>query len=134
MKKLIGMAILATAATSVQAQQVDVGTGDWSSLPRARVVGNANVGPAVAAEVERIGRDRSCQVEGLGPRRVDIAVPFVLEIDSSQHVQRIVVKDIGCPELETLLGQVVQRLAAIGEYSGTEGPGWYRSAIELSID
>lgn len=134
MKKLIGMAILATAATSVQAQQVDVGTGDWSNLPRARVVGNANVGQAVAAEVERIGRDRSCQVAGLGPRRVDIAIPFVLEIDSSQQVQRIVVKDIGCPELETLLGRVVQRLASIGEYSGTEGPGWYRSVLELSVD
>lgn len=134
MKKLIGLAILATAATSAHAQQVDVGTGDWHSLPQARVLGNANIGRAVADEVERIGRQQSCSVDGLGTARVNLSIPFVLEFDSSQRVQRIVVKDVGCPELETLLGRVVQRLASFGEYGATQGPGWYRSVLELSID
>lgn len=136
MLKLAALAIIAFGTATVQAQAptVDVGTGNWSALPEARVIGNVHIGSAVADEVARIGRERSCQVAGLGRDSVDLTVPFVLEFDDAGRVQRIVLRDIGCPELETLLGRAVQRLADLREYRPSAGPGWYRSALELSVD
>jgi hypothetical protein len=33
-----------------------------------------------------------------------------------------------------LVGRVVQRLAAQGEFVATDGPGWYRSVFDLTIE
>jgi hypothetical protein len=61
-------------------------------------------------------------------------VPFTLKFQGSHQVEQIVMRDVGCPELETLLGRVVQRLAAEGEFVANKGPGWYRSVLELTIN
>jgi hypothetical protein len=132
MKKLLAVAAL-LAGSAVQAQPVDVGTGDWSKLPEARRTGLSNIGTATADAVEELGRKGTCRVPGLGPRRVDISVPFALKFRGSR-VEQIVLRDVGCPELETLLGRVVQRLAAQEEFVANKGPGWYRSVLELTVE
>jgi hypothetical protein len=132
-KSAIALAAL-LAASAAHAQPVDVGTGDWANLPEARQTGQSHLGSAVAAAVEGIARKGDCKVAGLGPRGVDISVPFTLKFSSSWRVERIVLRDLGCPELETLLGRVVQRLAAQREFVAPNGPGWYRSVFDLTVD
>lgn len=133
MKRLIALAAL-LAGSAAHSQPVDVGTGDWATLPEARQVGQRNIGLAVAEEVEQLRRKGSCKVPGLGPRRVDISVPFTLKFQNSWRVERIVMRDLGCPELETLLGRVVQRLASQGEFVAAGEPGWYRGVLDLTVD
>jgi hypothetical protein len=130
---LIAIAALLAGSAAV-AQPVDVGTGDWENLPEARQTGQNRMGSAVAAAVEAIARKGSCQVPGLGRRRVDISVPFTMKFQSSRRVEQIVLRDVGCPELETLLGRVVQRLAAEGDFLAPGEPGWYRSSFDLTIN
>lgn len=133
MKKALAVAAL-LVSSAAHAQPVDVGTGDWARFPVARQTGQSQIGPAVADAVQTLGRSGTCRVPGLGPRRVNISVPFTLRFERSQQVERIVVRDVGCPELETLVGRVLQRLAAQGEFVATGGPGWYRSVFDLTID
>jgi hypothetical protein len=133
MRNLIAVAAF-FAGSAAYAQPVDVGTGDWSTLPEARQRGQIAVGGAVATAIEVMARERKCNVPGMGPRRVDLSVPFTLKFNSPRQVERIVIRDLGCPELETLLGRVVQRLASEGEFIAGSTPGWYRSVLEMTID
>ena len=127
------MALLVGSATA-QAQQVDVGTGDWTQLPTARNLRSMTISEAAMQRVEAIGRRRTCAVPGLGPRRISLSVPFTIRFDEERRAQRIVLRDLGCPELETVLGRVVQGMAARGAYAPSGGPGWYRNALEFTIE
>lgn len=132
MKRLcIGLALLCSAAAA-GAQAVDAGRGDWDRFPAAQDSGRRYLSAAAMDRIEEIARQGACRVPGLRRYPVDLSVPFVLRFNAAGSVERIVVRDLGCPELERLLGGALQEMAAAGEYRPTRGPGWYRSSIEFA--
>jgi hypothetical protein len=80
--------------------------------------------------IERIAEVRRCNVAGLRPEAVDISVPFLIRYGADGAVERIVLQDLDCPELEVALGAAVLHLARADEYRPRNVvPGWYRSEI-----
>ncbi len=135
MKLAILGAALALSATSAAAQiNVDVGTGDWSSIPEVRPRGNLRMADAQMDMIERVAEQGRCSVPGLGAQRVDISVPFLIRYGADGTVERIVLQDLRCPELEGALGAAVLHLARADEYRprGSTTPGWYRSEIAFA--
>lgn len=131
MKKLVlAMALLASGAAA--AQTVDVGTGNWDRFPEAGRRGVYDLSDGTMDAIEAIGRAQACQVPGLGRTAIDLRVPVALRFDSRGQVERIVIRDIGCPALEQVLGRTLRGLASAGEFRPTGGAGWYRSAVQFA--
>lgn len=132
MKKLGLMTALVCSATAAGAQTVDVGTGNWERFPQAARSGRLYLSNGTMDAIEALGRQQACQVPGLGRSGVDIEVPFVLRFDDGGRVERIVLRDLGCPALEQLLATSLQGLASAGEFRPTGGPGWHRSTLQYA--
>jgi hypothetical protein len=135
MKRSWLMAAMALSATSAAAQTtVDVGTGDWSRIPEVQPRGNLRMADAQMDLIEDIAARGRCNVPGLSPQAVDINVPFLIRYGANGAVERIVLQDLHCPELEVALGAAVLHLARADEYRprGNTVPGWYRSEIAFA--
>ena len=133
----LSMLVIAAAisATSAAAQTtVDVGTGDWSRIPEVQPRGQLRMADAQMDAIEQIAEQRRCNVPGLSPQAVDISVPFLIRYGANGSVERIVLQDLRCPELEVALGAAVLHLARADEYRprGNTIPGWYRSQIAFA--
>jgi hypothetical protein len=128
---LAGLLFLCAPAV---AQDVDVGTGDWSAIPVVQPRGLLRMSDLQMDYIERIGAEGRCNVPGLGAERIDISVPFLIRYGPDGSVQQVVVRDLSCPELEVTLGAAVLQLARQDEYRprGSAAPGWYRSVIAFA--
>ena len=125
----------ALTATGAMAQtNVDVGKGDWSRIPEVQPRGQLRMADAQMDQIERIAAEGRCSVPGLNRTAVDISVPFLIRYGADGSVERIVLQDLSCPELEVTLGAAVLHLARADEYRprGTTVPGWYRSQIAFA--
>lgn len=134
MKRLaIGMG-LALAASAANAQSVEVGEGDWSNVPAIRSQGNLTMSPWQMTQIENLARAGTCQVEGLRRGRVDLTIPFVIQFNATGQIERIVLRNQRCPQLEGIVGGAVLRLAQAGEFrpTGENAAGWYRSQISFA--
>ena len=132
MKHLVlGLALLGCAAPA-GAQAVEVGRADWDRFPAAQASGRRYLSVETMDAIETLARDGDCRLPGLRPRQVRLDVPFALRFDASGRVERIILNDLGCPDLERLLGQAVQEMALAGEYRPTRGAGWYRSSVQFA--
>ena len=126
------MTALALSAAPAAAQiNVDVGTGDWSAIPQVQPRGTLRMADAQMDAIERIAEQGRCNVPGLTRQAVDISVPFLIRYGANGQVERIVLQDLRCPDLEVALGAAVLHLARADEYRprGNMVPGWYRSEI-----
>lgn len=130
--KRFGLAIALFCSAAAGAQTVDVGRGDWQRFPEAGRSGRLYLSNGAMDAIEALGRQQACQVPGLGRSAVDINVPFVLRFDASGRVERIVLRDLGCPALEQVLAHSLQGLASAGEFRPTRGAGWHRSTIQYA--
>lgn len=128
------LAMVLAAAASAAAQDVDVGTGDWSAIPPVEAAGQYRMGDAQMDRIDRIAADGGCRVEGLARSAVDLRVPFVIRFGTGGAAEQVVLRDLGCPQLERLLGLVVLQLVGAGEYRAPSpgSEGWYRGEISYA--
>ena len=134
MKIAACIATLAFVSAAAGAQNVDVGTGDWSAIPEVQPRGLVRMADAQMDLIESVGASGRCNVPGLGREAVDLMVPFLIRFNSEGSVERIIMRDLSCPELEVALGAAVVHLARANEYRLRSGSpaGWYRSEISFA--
>ncbi len=127
MKALIGLGLL-FAATGASAQEFEVASGDWSNIPRIIHRGEFMMDDRMMARVDRLASAGTCSVPGLRRNRIDINVPFLMQFSPDGRVLRIVLQNTGCPELEAVIGGVLNRKLQAGDYrpTGENQEGWYR--------
>ncbi len=133
MKRLaIGLALI-LASTTAGAQSVEVASGDWSNIPTIRPRGVMHMGPRVLNQMHDMAAREVCTLPGFTQRRIDLAIPFIIRFTPAGGVERLVVRDVGCRELETLVAGLVLRMTEAGEFSptGTNRAGWYRSELSF---
>jgi hypothetical protein len=118
------------------AQTVEVAEGDWSNIPAASL---ADV-PAFISE-RSMGRIEKLLAAGKCPsvgnrKYVSLNVPILVQFDGGNQVQKIVVRRIGCPEVEAIVGGIAAGRAKQGYYrsTGKNQTGWYRSEISYSLN
>lgn len=133
MRHALGVALLCFA-TPVAAQSVEVAGGDWSDIPVVHAAGTKTMGEPALQRIEHLlGPEGPCST---GQRNsVEVRVPFLLHFGQSGSVERIVVKNTGCKQLESLIGSVVLGMAQSGEFrpTGENDANWYRGEINYLI-
>ena len=122
-------ALLLLAAASPDT--VDVGKFDPSAFPSAVKVDRRMPQEELTARADRIMQSGRCSFPGQSADRYSIDVPYAVLLQPSGEVSKVVVKQIGCPELELLTGEVAQELAKARDFRPTKAPAeqWYVSEV-----
>jgi hypothetical protein len=86
--------------------------------------------------VEKILASKQCRLSGQSPRSFDITVPFAVLIGRSGKADRVLVSDIGCAPLETLVGETVYARSDLGDFAPAGGnrKRWYKSALNINLN
>ncbi len=126
MKTVLAFAALAFS-TAVVAQNVEVAGGDWNGIPQVKKQPVIRMADRTMARIDDLLKQGKCERFGNG-KRIRMDVPFLLQFGAG-GVERIVVKRIDCPELESLIGGTLVSHAREGLFkpTGENGTGWYRS-------
>lgn len=130
---MLGLGLFVAATGTANAQSVEVGEGDWSEVPVIAARGVMRMTSDIVDRLHTIAKETRCDVQGFKPRRIDLSVPFVIRFTPGGAVERIVLRDLKCPQLETTLGAVVLQMAKAGEYrpTGENQERWYRSELSF---
>jgi hypothetical protein len=134
MKRLLMIALLLMSAPAA-AQTVLADGGDWSGVPEIQPRGEHRMSFASMNRIEELAKSGECTVSGLGRRQIDLSVPFILEFTPEGQVKTVVVRELGCDRLESIMGGVIIQLARAGEYkpTGENRLGWYRSELSFRL-
>ncbi len=116
--------------------RVDVGEVRTNALPPLRRVERSLPTPAMVDEVERILAETQCRLPGQTPRRFDIDVPYAVLVEPDGAASRVVVSELGCPELESYAGLVVLEMARRGEFmrTGENKARWFASTLNFNLE
>ncbi len=89
----------------------------------------------MVTRVERMIADGRCTLTGATARRFNIVVPFALLMEPDGTPNSVVVKESGCADLETLVGQIVLAQLERGDFvpSHEEGDRWYVSEVAFAL-
>jgi hypothetical protein len=135
MKAIVAALALAGMAVPSAAQTVRSAEGDWSGLPALRF-GTADVISAEVPEaLQRLVTRGECRLDGVTKRQVDMRVPFLVRFSPANKVEEVVVRKLGCPRAEAILGAAIINLARAGALkpSGENSTGWYRSELNFAM-
>jgi hypothetical protein len=134
MKIVIAALLAASIAGPASAQTINVGRANWSALPRLQVQRDLGIGVLVD-RVEQLLKEGTCKLPGQSESRFDITVPFALLVEPNGGSNRVVVAETGCPELETMVGQVALLRAQRGHFRmPTAGKAkWYASEMNFNL-
>lgn len=132
MRSLLALLAIMAAAPAV-AQTVESAEGDWRNIPYVKMSKQYSLPNATINKISAIAERGECPAIG-NRRKVDLDMPYMVRFTPQGSIERIVVKRIGCGEVEKLVGAAVLSLAQAGAYTptGENQAGWYRGAFAFS--
>jgi hypothetical protein len=88
----------------------------------------------LTGRVERILATGTCNISGQNKTRFDIVVPYAVLIDTAGQARQVVGKEIGCADIERLVGEVAVSLAEEGDIKAQHKTGdrWYASEVQFA--
>jgi hypothetical protein len=122
-------------ATPAAAQTVEIGSGEWSKVPRVAPQSGWLPAEFISRRIEQAVATGGCP--GFGHKnRVTLNVPFVVQFDESKQAKRIVVRDVSCPRLESALADLALATVKAGglRMSDVTRAGWYRSELSYRYE
>jgi hypothetical protein len=124
---------LLLAASSPTYAPIFVGRFDPADFPNAQKVERRMPHAAMNSRVEDILAN-DCKLPGQSKIKYNITVPYAVLLDPAGKAQKVVVKDISCPSMEKLVGQIGSQLATHGDFKvvHSEGERWYVSDVYFS--
>lgn len=124
--------LLAAAANPVP---IEVGRFDEADFPQAKRVEVRMSEGDLNYRVDKILARGQCQLAGQSKTRFNFKVPYAVLMQASGEASRVVVKDIGCAPIETLVGQVGQLLGKAGGFKPAhqQGERWYVSEVHFAL-
>ena len=123
--------LLLAAANSAP---IEVGKFDPAAFPSAIKVDRRIPQAELIERADRIMKSGRCSFPGQKVDRYSITVPYAVLIEPSGNVDKLVVKEVGCPELELLTGQVANELAKARDFRPTKTAAaqWYVSEVDYA--
>lgn len=117
--------ILLLASTSVP---IEVGRFNPSEFPEALKVERRMPQADLTNRVEQILANE-CKLDGQTKIRFDIVVPYAIRLNPDGEPTKVVVKEIGCAQIERLVGEIALELAKARDFKIAHGAGdrWYVS-------
>jgi len=135
MKKLAFLAIsVAALAAPAVAQTVETGTTDWDKLPTVKMGSDdIDYNRLVRWAATELGKPE-CKVPGMRPTKFDIDEPYAVLVEPNGNVKRIIVKEMGCAGLNTVVGSTLADLAKRGKFrpTGETQPYWYGGRLSFA--
>jgi hypothetical protein len=135
MMTLLSAFALAVLATPSAGPTIEVGKANWNEMPRLAKAERMLPYEELVGRVETILAQKKCQLRGQTARRFDITVPYAVLVGAGGTVQRIVVADLGCEPIESLVGNMVADLSELGDFknAGAASPRWYASDFNFTL-
>ena len=134
MRNLIFGLALSLFAVPVVAQTVSSGDGDWSNIPELRKNRIVELSSGAQNMLEKVVAQGKCKSVG-NKDRVNLALPFLVEFTPDNRVVNIMVKRIGCPEVESIAASTALYAAKAGAIkpNGDNEAGWYRGEVSYIL-
>jgi hypothetical protein len=129
------LAALFIAATPLAAQKVEVGEGDWSDIPRLQTKGWQGLTERQMTRLEILSQENNCP--SIGRRgRVNLEIPFLVKVQQGKPVEHLIVRRIGCPDVEAVVAGVALTMVKGGLLlpTGENQRNWYRSEVRYSVN
>lgn len=135
MRTAVAAIALMLAGSPVQAQSVDIGKVAWSKLPALKEKPSRLDYAQLVERVETVLSTGKCPIKGASPRRFDITVPYAVLIEPNGKASRIVVSQMNCAGIETLVGETVLARSDAGDFlpTGEAKARWYVSALNFTL-
>ncbi|MBV8686110.1 MAG: hypothetical protein JOZ90_02865 [Alphaproteobacteria bacterium] len=121
--------LLAAVALAVPAgaQTVETGRGEFSKFPQLRKKNIPYDYNRLIAWTSDILAKGECKLKGQRPNKFDIDVPYAALVEPDGTVRRIIIQEIGCPQLETMVGSTILDMVKRGDVkpTGQDQAYWY---------
>lgn len=132
MKRLLALSLLLGSAAA-NAATVETANNDFSWLPTLANSGIVNLTPEAITSIHQLVIDNQCKIAGSDKRDLNMTVPFAAHFNPDGSLDKIVLKRIGCPRAEGILGGVLLEMFDRGEFkpTGANQDGWYRSQLSF---
>jgi hypothetical protein len=133
MKTFLAAAALMFGASQLAATTVETATGDWSNIPEMRQMVDSIDSDTVAAIHEMI-ENGECTIEGQRAGKLDMTVPFLIQVNAQGGIDRLVLEKFGCEKAEGVLAGALLKLIERGGYKPRGGmhEGWFRSYVSFA--
>lgn len=135
MKRIIALALFA-AAVPASSATVEVADGDWAHLPALEQRNSDHLSSKALARIhEVLLSERKCTVPGQSSGLASVTMPFAVQYGPDGQVARLVMKRLGCPEVESILGGVLLEMLRGGDYRVTVASPerWYKAELNFEL-
>jgi hypothetical protein len=125
---------LAAMAVPAAAQTVETGTTEWDKLPAAKLGSDDIDYNRLVRWATQELQNPACRTGGMRPNKFDIDEPYAVLLQPDGTVSRIVVREMGCPGLNTVVGSTLADLAKRGKFrpTGEKTPLWYGGRLSFA--
>ena len=134
-------AALALAALGLSApagaQNVISAHGNWNAIPPAATRHSyaQYIDPnRLTLWMEQALREGTCSVRGMTPAKFDVDVPYAVLVEPDGSVSQVMIPEMGCPALNTIVGSTVVELGKRGMFkpTGLAQAAWFRDRIAFA--
>lgn len=132
----IGLSVIALlAGPALQAQTIESAVGDWSSIPEMPARAPLTLSNGAMERIDAIVAGGQCPAAGRKDR-IRLDVPVLVQFENTGKPLRVVVRKMGCPEVEQIVGNAALQSARARKFqpTGVNQTGWYRSEIRYHFN
>jgi hypothetical protein len=134
-KSTFGTAIgLALISAPLAAHSVETAKGNWSDIPLLARHHTVRLNAQAMAGVDAAVVEGKCSIIGNG-KRINLDMDFLVEFAPDNNIKRVIVEEIGCPEVEQIAATATSQAASKGwlKPTGENETGWYRGSITYQL-
>ena len=133
MKRLLAIALLLAPVPAAAATRVEVADGNWSYLPLMKQRGSDHLNNDALARIDEIIHEKKCTFADQEGPNYDVTVSFAAHFSPDGALDRLVMKRLNCPEIESLVGGALLEMINGGDYrpTGANSEGWYRGELSF---
>jgi hypothetical protein len=135
MKRLAMLIIpLAALGTGAAAQKVSTGTAEWDKLPPVRIGSDDVDYSRLVRWTAQELKNPACRIKGARPERFTFDEPYAVLVEPNGSVSSIIVREMGCPGLNTVVGSTLADMAKRGKFKPTGQPQavWYGGRLSFA--
>lgn len=135
MKRMIALALL-MASVPATAAKVEVADGEWGHLPSLEQRNTDHLSSRSLARIQEVLLDeRKCTLPGQRYGRAELTIPFAVQYSAEGQVSHLLIKRLGCPEVESILAGVLLDMVRGGDYRPTSSSAerWYKAELSFEL-
>jgi hypothetical protein len=125
---------VALLGSPLAAHSVETAKGNWSEIPLLARHHTVRLSDPAMASVDALVKAGKCNAIKRN-RSIDLEMDFLVEFSKDNQIKRVIVEEIGCPEVEAIAATATSQAAGKGwlKPTGENDAGWYRGSITYQL-